>query len=112
MNVLLVMEDVNKYVQIMFLFSLALAILVSDFIMSSFAQVYIISFFNNSIESTLDIDECSDGINNCNQLCINTFGSYLCNCQTGYKLNSDNYTCIGMIFGINTYNMCYTLYRY
>ena len=99
MNVLLVMEDVNKYVQIMFHFSLALAILVSDFIMSSFAQVYIISFFNNSIESTLDIDECSnEGINNCSsQLCINTLGSYLCNCQTGYKLNSDNYTCIGII---------------
>ena len=59
-----------------------------------------ISFFNIFIY-TLDIDECFEGINGCNQLCINTFGSYLCNCQTGYKLNSDNYTCIGMIFGRN-----------
>ena len=41
-----------------------------------------------------DIDEC-DGVNDCQQLCQNTEGSYTCSCSEGFTLNSDNRTCNG-----------------
>ena len=42
----------------------------------------------------LDINECSEGISGCNQICSNTLGSYICICQNGYQLDTDNHTCI------------------
>ena len=44
-----------------------------------------------------DIDECSEGISGCSQLCSNTIGSYSCLCHIGYQLDSDNHTCLGKI---------------
>ena len=41
----------------------------------------------------LDIDECSEGVSGCSQICVNTIGSYTCSCQNGYKLSNDNHTC-------------------
>ena len=49
------------------------------------------------ILSHTDIDECSEGISGCSQLCSNTIGSYNCNCQNGYQLGIDNHTCLGKI---------------
>ena len=43
----------------------------------------------------LDINECSEGLSSCNQLCTNTIGSYDCECYHGFSLNSDNHTCQG-----------------
>ncbi|XP_028676137.1 thrombomodulin-like [Erpetoichthys calabaricus] len=40
----------------------------------------------------IDIDECDLGMF-CQQLCKNSFGSYTCYCEDGYKLEADNYTC-------------------
>ena len=40
-----------------------------------------------------DIDECSDGLHTCDQLCNNTVGSYYCSCLAGYRLLSDDITC-------------------
>ena len=40
-----------------------------------------------------DVDECSLGTHNCQQLCINTNGSHRCDCEEGYALNSDGRTC-------------------
>ena len=42
-----------------------------------------------------DIDECSEGTDNCSQLCNNTVGSYQCSCNTGFILDSDQHTCNG-----------------
>ena len=42
----------------------------------------------------LDIDECQLS-NICNQSCINTGGSYYCDCESGYQLTTDNSTCRG-----------------
>ena len=44
--------------------------------------------------------ECQDGItNNCTQICTRTVSngasSYECGCNKGYKLDSDNTTCVG-----------------
>ena len=43
-----------------------------------------------------DIDECSEGIDNCNQTCTNTEGSFTCGCDDGYLLYSDETTCNGI----------------
>ena len=43
-----------------------------------------------------DINECSTGTSDCQQFCINTNGSYYCDCETGYTLKNDNTSCDGM----------------
>ena len=41
-------------------------------------------------------DECAMAIDGCDQYCINTVGSYYCDCYSGYVLNSDRRTCSGV----------------
>ena len=49
----------------------------------------------------LDIDECEISAlgGMCSQVCVNTPGSYECQCNIGYRLTSDGFTCEG----INSY---------
>ena len=48
-------------------------------------------------QCTVDVDECSLRMNDCEQLCVNTNGSYECDCDSGYNL-SDGRNCEGIIF--------------
>ena len=41
----------------------------------------------------LDVDECQLQQQPCSQLCVNTAGSYRCDCVTGYQLRPDGHTC-------------------
>ena len=50
------------------------------------------------VTSFIDIDECSSGNGGCQQICVNTNGSYHCTCQTGFSLNTDNSSCSGKTF--------------
>ena len=44
-----------------------------------------------------DINECAnDSLNGCNQICTNTIGSFLCECNSGYELGDDLMTCSGL----------------
>ena len=43
-----------------------------------------------------DIDECSTETDNCLYMCTNIPGSFVCGCESGYHLDSDGFTCIGM----------------
>ena len=44
-----------------------------------------------------DRDECTDGSNTCDGgTCIDTVGSYRCECHEGQELMDDRRTCIGM----------------
>ena len=48
-----------------------------------------------------DIDECSNSsLNDCDDICINTFGSFMCQCRDGYE--PVNNICIGESFIIIT----------
>ena len=38
-----------------------------------------------------DIDECEEGSHECSQICVNTPGSYYCNCQRGSQLVNDTH---------------------
>ena len=42
-----------------------------------------------------DINECNNN-STCDQRCINTIGSVICECNPGYELNDDSGTCSGV----------------
>ena len=43
-----------------------------------------------------DINECATNNGGCSQVCLNTEGSYSCDCYTGYELGPNNHTCKGI----------------
>ena len=46
----------------------------------------------------LDINECLEGTDGCDQICSNTLGAYYCACSDGFTLDTDNHTCHGLCF--------------
>ena len=42
-----------------------------------------------------DIDECSSNSGGCDHTCVNTVGSFECQCTNGFRLSSDESSCIG-----------------
>ena len=53
----------------------------------------------------LDIDECTVPPY-CHQRCVNTPGSFYCQCSPGFQLAANNYTCVG-----KSYENCYPASR-
>ena len=49
----------------------------------------------------IDINEC-EGVNDCQQLCENTVGSYSCSCNEGFTLAEDGRNCTGKSTTYNT----------
>jgi len=52
------------------------------------------SHFSVMLPVTLDINECQERII-CSDFCVNTVGSYRCECKKGYELARDGKTCRG-----------------
>lgn len=98
--------DVNKCVTTHMEHTTASALMVMNFkMMDSYVQVegfYYASMVNsrmnnnNIIADFVDINECSTRVDQCEQLCENTDGSYTCACRTGFRLKSDGLQCEGM----------------
>ena len=44
-----------------------------------------------------DYNECKVNNAGCEQFCVNTAGSYECDCRKGYKLNANKYGCQGLL---------------
>ncbi|KAL3837657.1 hypothetical protein ACJMK2_023003, partial [Sinanodonta woodiana] len=42
----------------------------------------------------IDINECLEGISDCDQDCNNTYGGYICTCKYGYTYNISQHKCI------------------
>ena len=63
-------------------------------------NIIIICVLNHAhISIHVDVDECADGTHDCSpitQTCINTIGSFTCECSSGYELDGDGTTCNGM----------------
>ena len=49
----------------------------------------------------IDTNECGNNDGGCNQTCVNTVGSYNCECDFGYNLNSDEHGCDGKRINID-----------
>lgn len=45
-----------------------------------------------------DINECEEMNGGCQQNCVNTLGSYYCECGEGFRIHTDAHTCIGKSF--------------
>ena len=98
MNAVLVMEVVRKLVLIL----LAVIIVAVDQATNSLVTiqhvkvVYCVLIFSSF---PLDINECMEGTHNCssssNNFCVNTIGSYRCQCNTGYQ--DINGVCTGLV---------------
>ena len=53
-------------------------------------------FFKTDIGCVSDINECVEVKGICEGgECQNTFGSYLCRCPDGYRLDGDKHRCVG-----------------
>lgn len=44
----------------------------------------------------IEYDECATDDHGCGHICVNTLGSYKCECKIGYELHSDGKKCEGM----------------
>lgn len=44
-----------------------------------------------------DVDECQVHNGGCQHRCVNTLGSYYCECKPGFRLHTDGRTCIGKL---------------
>ena len=51
---------------------------------------------NMTYNTIVDIDEC-DRFSPCDQVCINSVGSFMCSCESGYELEEDMRICTGRI---------------
>ena len=68
----------------------------------SFAsEHYIIDIFD-----LIDIDECAAETDNCDQVCTNDDGSYVCSCNSGFTLASDGLTCLDIDECMSGANNC------
>lgn len=55
----------------------------------------------------LDVNECEEGIHNCAQICMDTVGSYECDCNVGFEIDADQRTCkLSMFTFQNTTMYC------
>ena len=50
-----------------------------------------------TLNTCTDINECASYNEDphCSQTCINTLGSYICMCSSGYVIESDGHNCTG-----------------
>ena len=97
MSAVMIMETVVKFAPIL-LVATTVAVRL-DFIISQLMKriVQVYSKFSFIDFYYLDINECEDDNGGCSQLCINTVGSYYCECNTGYHFIDNSTTiCIGM----------------
>ena len=68
-------------------------------------------FHNSIIYFNPDVNECDVDNGGCSQICTNTNGSFTCECNDGYQLDSDGTTCNGM--NREHLNCCiYIIYTY
>jgi len=45
-----------------------------------------------------DVDECLGNNGDCEQLCVNSAGSFSCACRPGFYLASERKRCLGKLF--------------
>ena len=53
----------------------------------------------------LDLDECGARSHDCQQVCVNTEGSFRCECHSGFMLNRDRKSCQGIVT-LHFLNVC------
>ena len=57
-------------------------------------NIKVLTVFISCFCQCSDVDECTLGSDDCDQICIDTAGSFFCKCYPGYSLSSDSQTCV------------------
>ena len=65
-------------------------------------------YIHLSLYPDIDIDMCSDNNGGCSQICTNTEGSFICECNIGFVLDNDGATCNGEYYVHETYTYVFT----
>ena len=60
------------------------------------AMLIIACIVHTILSLCLDIIDCVNGSNLCDQICNELEGGYSCSCKNGYRLKNDNFSCEGM----------------
>ena len=50
----------------------------------------------NNERNCIDINECKANNGGCDHICTNTESSYICSCNSGYQIESDEHNCTGI----------------
>jgi hypothetical protein len=69
---------------------------------STYSKLILLWLIRSAFSSSADINECLDNNGNCEDVCIDTEDSFMCQCLNGRVLAADNRTCEGiliLIFG-------------
>ena len=56
------------------------------------------------------MDECAAGADDCSQVCLDTIGSFECDCLDGYQLSKDGHTCHGLLLKVQLLTVPICLY--
>ena len=59
--------------------------------------LFMITVDIRTLHTMTEINECTEGTHLCSQLCINTNGSYICDCGSGFIIDVDRRTCDGKV---------------
>ena len=49
----------------------------------------------------VDYDECTDNNGSCEDICVNSLGSFSCDCREGFSLDNDGINCTGMTYDLS-----------
>lgn len=64
------------------------------------------------LQPLTDINECNTSNGGCNQTCVNEIGSFHCECDSGYTLDSDGFGCTGKMKTVSVYRLLVFVFRY
>ena len=70
-------------------------------------RVFIYMF--NVLKCLIDADECLVDNGGCGHVCTDGIGQYSCSCYTGYTLEANQATCVGMSYTFLCINLIYNL---
>ena len=74
--------------------------------------VFYTVFYFSFLFSPSDVDECSsNNTNSCQFACINTLGSYRCECPVGYHLGADGKKCQGIYLTVRMESIVFFRHR-
>lgn len=122
MNVSLIMEDVIISVPIQMDHTIV-TVLLDSYWMMIITDAQVKMHFNTQIVFMCkycavyineDHHECGTNQDNCDQNCHNTYGSYFCTCDSGWRLSSNDHTCVGkkVVTSEILWNILYNNYYY
>ena len=68
--------------------------MIREAVMVSYNNTQCFQLYDANITVIVDINECTEGLDDCEQRCSNTPGTFTCSCDSGFTLDVDGRSCI------------------